>query len=75
MNDHKRKQFNNARDNARNTRDDTRHYVKQRVDGTRNNAHDSACHARVNATTRANNTMPHKTHESLTDIVLILNTY
>ena len=32
-------QFNNARDNARKTRDDTRHYVKECADGTRNNAH------------------------------------
>ena len=60
MNDHKRKQFNNARDNVRKTRDDTRHSAKQRADGTWNNAHDSAWHARVNATKRANNTMTRK---------------
>jgi hypothetical protein len=40
MNDHKRKQFNNARDNARKTSDDSRHCAKQRADSTQNNAHD-----------------------------------
>jgi hypothetical protein len=44
---------------ARHTRmtcEDARHYAKQCVDDVWNNVHDSARHARVNVTTRANST-------------------
>jgi hypothetical protein len=55
VSDHKREQFNNARDNVRKTRDDTQHSAKQRADGTRNNTHESTqLHART-ARWRANN--------------------
>jgi hypothetical protein len=47
---------NNARPTQM-TLDDTWNCAKQRVDGTQNNTHGTARHARINATTRANSTM------------------
>jgi hypothetical protein len=63
---YKRKQFIITRKHRATRVIDTRHCIKQRADDTRNNAHDGARYARVNATTRVNGLLTRKRRRTRT---------